>query len=107
MGYANAYWRGAIAIALDEEGIEVTSEQLDRLGESLAISAEHEGQATGREMIPNPMLAEVESAKRRAEAERKEHEAELAKAEKRRESDVSALRYRISELQTQIERAGR
>jgi hypothetical protein len=100
----NDYWREAVAIALDEEGVEVTSEQLDRLGESLAVSAENEGQAFGRDMIPNPMVAEVEAVKRRVESERREHEAELAKAEKRRESDVSALRYRIAELQAEMER---
>lgn len=64
-----AYWRASVAESMEGMHIALTSDQLDAIAESLAISAENESLALGYDAIPNPLAAEVEELRHRAETQ--------------------------------------
>jgi len=92
-----AYLTMSIECALDGMNIPnaLTTEQIADLAASLEISLENEGAATGRDVIPNPMEAEV----RRMKATGAES---LAYAEKQHAERVTELEWTISRLRSRI-----
>lgn len=68
------YWIESLGYALEEAGVydALTPEQRKQVAESLVVSAENEGMASGRDCIPNPLSSEIDRLKaaHRAEIER-------------------------------------
>ncbi|WP_261534463.1 hypothetical protein [Burkholderia multivorans] len=73
-----SYWLESLGYALEEAGAydALTPEQRKQVAESLVVSAENEGMASGRECIPNPLNSEIERLKAA-------HRAEIARFEDR------------------------
>lgn len=64
MSHRADYWDEALSLALEGEGLYHLYEQIPQdkrgaIGEALATSAENEGQAFGRDVIPNPLRSEM------------------------------------------------
>lgn len=68
------YWKICMEDAMSEAGISFTEAQLCEMAKSAQHAAEMEYEATGQEHIPHPLEAELASANRRADQERKAKE---------------------------------
>jgi len=71
------YWKECISEAFEDAGIEATEEQINTV--TLWVDGAHEnfGLATGRDFIPNPLIAEVEKVKREMVDQQLRHEGQL------------------------------
>ncbi len=99
-----AYWEESVKDALCEAGIEATPDQIADVVQSIVISAENEGMATGRDAIQNPMLAEVDRVRRAGEERVSHAETSAAKEIAELNGTIQRLRYRINELETEARR---
>lgn len=65
------YWLESLELALDSVGAydALTPEQRKQVAESLVVSAENEGMASGRDCIPNPLNSEIDRLKAAHRAE--------------------------------------
>lgn len=68
---SDEYWEETVAIALSEEGISATKEQIENIAASVRVSHENYGMARGNDCIPNPLSHENQELRRELEAERK------------------------------------
>jgi len=86
------YWTECISVAFGEEGITATKEQIENVAGAAEGAHENFGLATGRDCIPNPLLATVDELKRTI----KQTEAAVDKANSNFRKNV-AMRRRCSE----------
>lgn len=52
------YWEESVEIALEEEGVTATKDQVKNIAGSISISHENYGMAHGYDSIPNPRIFE-------------------------------------------------
>lgn len=58
------YWRCCIEEALGDVGIQATEEQIENITGWIEGAAENRNQACGYDMIPNPLVEEIEMLKK-------------------------------------------
>lgn len=58
------YWKECISEALDECGIEATSEQIAHVADAVRVSHENYGMSYGYDAIPNPLRTEIDRLKK-------------------------------------------
>ena len=71
------YWKECIEESFEDAGITATKEQIAVVVCWIEGAHENFGLATGRDAIPNPMLVELEDAKREIARQQKSHDRQL------------------------------
>lgn len=71
------YWQECISEALDEAGIEASQEQIQTIAKIVSGAHENYGMAFGHDCIPNPVLAEVETLKKKIKKIEEGHEKQI------------------------------
>lgn len=64
------YWEEAVSIALNDEGIVATKEQIENIAGAMQVNHENYGMAHGHDCIPSPLSYENSELKRELRAER-------------------------------------
>ena len=89
------YWKECIEGSFEDAGITATKEQIDVVAGWIEGAHENFGLATGRDFIPNPLLGELEDARREIARQQKNHDRQLLGIRRgvasRRNVDVSGV----------------
>lgn len=99
---ARDYWHESLSLALEDTPLFDAFWALDEaarndIAEALAISAENEGMASGRECIPNPLESQMREQARRAAEAREATARDHSQVVRDLERTISRLRSRLDE----------
>ena len=92
------YWSECISEALDDAGVLASPKQIDIIAGWVEGAHENHGTETGRDMIPNPLEAELKAARLSRDKEVRTLEDGHARVLRELRRDNEILRHKVADL---------